>query len=84
MAIRIRTVAGCVVALCAAETDEQPGDVYLDDAAHHALTTKFGLDWQSEGLLIDPPIDNQIAELMETQKLRDAKEELVKWISIGN
>lgn len=81
MAIRIRTVEGCVVALCAAETDEQPGDIYLDDAAHHALSTKFGLDWQAMGFIDDPPIDLRVVALMETQKVRDAKDELEKWLA---
>ena len=45
MAIRIRDAGGWVVALCAAETSAQPGDLYLDDSIHHALTTKFALDF---------------------------------------
>ncbi len=45
MAIRIRTVDGICVALCAAETDQQAGDVYLDDGAHYALAAKFSRDW---------------------------------------
>lgn len=45
MAIRIRWVNGHVVALCAARTKEQKDDVYLDDAVHEALATKFAIDW---------------------------------------
>ena len=45
MAIRIRKINGHIVALCAASTKEKKGDVYLDDNAHHALTTKFAIDW---------------------------------------
>ncbi len=41
MAIRIRTINNRVVAICAASTRAQEGDVYLDDAMHHALTHKF-------------------------------------------
>lgn len=51
MAIRIRTVGNVRVALCAAETDPKPGDVYLDDADHYALAAKFAKDWQ--GQLVD-------------------------------
>ena len=41
MAIRIRKVDGITIALCAAETNEKLGDLYLDDSIHHALSTKF-------------------------------------------
>jgi len=64
------------VALCAAETDAQEGDVYLDDAQHGALAAKFAQDWQ--GRAIDWQYPEEWA-LMQTQKLRDAKEELLKW-----
>lgn len=81
MAIRIRQVRGVTVALCAAETDEQCGDIYLDDGVHHALSTKFGLDWHSEGIVENPLIDDEVAALMETQKIRDAKTELMLWLN---
>ena len=52
MAIRIRVVDGTVVALCAAKTKAEPGDIlYLNDNVHHALSTKFGLDFHSEGIM---------------------------------
>lgn len=79
MAIRLRRVNNFTVALCAAETDEQIGDVYLDDAQHHALSTKFGLDWQSEGLIENPPVDAQLVAVMGTQKIRNAQDELERW-----
>jgi hypothetical protein len=69
MAIRIRTVDGVMVALCAYETDEQPGDVYLDDAQHYALAAKFRRDWH--GQMNDFPYPTEWAT-MDTQKLRDA------------
>lgn len=50
MAIRIRKVGGHVVALCAAKTEAKEGDIYLDDNAHHALSTKFACDWFDEGI----------------------------------
>lgn len=48
MAIRLRRVDGMLVALCAARSMPKKGDVYLDDAAHHALAVKFDLDFGSE------------------------------------
>ncbi len=46
MAIRVRRVNGVIIAVCAAETDEVAGDLYLDDAVHYALSMKFGRDYQ--------------------------------------
>ena len=77
MAIRVRTVDGVRIALCAAETDPMPGDVYLDDSDHYALSAKFARDW---GNGIEYP--EQWAA-MDTQKLRDAETELRKWIDAG-
>ena len=51
MAIRIRKVDGHVVALCAAETKPEPGDLYLDDAVHHALDEKFYADYEKMGFI---------------------------------
>ena len=63
MAIRIRVVNGEAVALCAAKTEAEKGDIYLDDFTHHALTTKFGLDFESEGFMKDPPVDEILVAL---------------------
>ena len=49
MSIRLRTVGSVTVALCAARSVEQLGDVYLDDNQHHALAEKFAADFRSEG-----------------------------------
>lgn len=78
MAIRLRTVAGIRIALCAAETDAMPGDVYLDDGEHYALAAKFCHDWQ--GQAVDWSYPEEWAA-MESQKLRDAKEELDRWLA---
>lgn len=51
MAIRIRKVDGHVVALCAAETQPELGDLYLDDAVHHALDGKFHADYVKMGFI---------------------------------
>ncbi len=48
MAIRVRNVEGTLIALCAAETDPLPDDLYLDDAVHYALAAKFAKDWRGE------------------------------------
>ena len=84
MAIRIRSIEHdgerIRVALCAAETDPMPGDVYLDDGDHYALAAKFCRDWQGETVSWSYPEE---WAAMDTQKLRDAQEELQKWIAAG-
>lgn len=74
MAIRLRTVDGIRVALCAAESDSMPGDVYLDDADHYALAAKFARDRDLE------PYPEEWAA-MDTQKRRDAETELNRWLA---
>ncbi len=64
MAIRIRVINEYTVALCAAKTSAKVGDIYLDDSIHHALTTKFGVDWVSEGCLEKDRADPEIKRLM--------------------
>ena len=66
MSIRIREIKNHTVALCAAKTKAKKGDIYLGDAAHHALMTKFTVDLQSEGWIADriDIADNEIKELM--------------------
>lgn len=73
MAIRLRVVNGVPVALCATETDERAGDIYLDDAWHHALAAKFAHDYgiKQEGVIGEYP--DQWA-LMDTQKKRNAED----------
>lgn len=70
MSIRIRTVGGVRVALCAAETDPMPGDTYLDDGDHYALAAKFARDWHGRGFDVEYPLE---WTAMDTQKLRDAR-----------
>ncbi|CAH2399174.1 hypothetical protein [Mesorhizobium ventifaucium] len=78
MAIRIRTVDGTRVALCAVETDPLPGDVYLDDTDHYALAAKFRHDWKARpDVWPEYPVE---WAAMATQKLRDAEEELTRWL----
>ena len=49
MAIRIRKIKDETVALCAAKSKPEEGDIYLDDGMHHALTVKFEKDFRSMG-----------------------------------
>ena len=68
MSIRIRTVDGITVALCAARSVEKRGDVYLDDNQHHALAEKFAADFQSEGYNTAPhyPDESAVREREES------------------
>jgi hypothetical protein len=77
MAIRIRKVEGVRIALCAAETNPLPGDLYLDDNVHYALAAKFARDWRGQVVNWEYKDHDYLAR---TQKLRDAKEELQKWL----
>lgn len=63
MAIRIRQVGDKVVALCAAKSSPKEGDIYLDDNIHHALATKFSIDFTSEGWG-NIPYENDLADIM--------------------
>lgn len=75
MGIRIRKIDNEVVALCEVESDEKPGDIYIDDATHYALAVKFSQDWD-----LGYCDDEIIIALMEQEKVRDAKEEHEKWL----
>lgn len=77
MAIRLRKVEGTLIALCAAETDPQEGDAYLDDGIHYALAAKFARDWRDQTI---DWIYEKHDRLAETQKIRDAREELDRWL----
>lgn len=64
MAIRIRKVLNpnaiggfSYVALCAAETKAELGDLYLDDSVHHALDEKFHADYVKMGFIKDEVIE---------------------------
>lgn len=71
MSIRIREIEGHIVALCAARTKAKKDDIYLDDGAHHALSTKFGVDWVSEGRFIDDLADDIIKDLMLKEEAKN-------------
>lgn len=77
MAIRLRTINGLRIAVCAVETDRMAGDTYLDDGDHYALAAKFAHDWQGREPL---PVYDEHWAVMATQKARDAKEEIEAWV----
>ncbi len=76
MAIRLRVVDGLMIACCAAETDQEPGDVYLDDEQHYALAAKFSRDWRGRGF--DVVYDDHDAA-NETQRRRVDREVHAQW-----
>lgn len=70
MAIRIRVISGHTVALNAAITKEQEGDIYLHDGIHTALGVKFGVDFKKMGFMEDDVADPIIKNLMITEELK--------------
>lgn len=50
MAIRLRKVENKWIALCAAESEPENEDIYIDDAIDHAIRVKFIKDYESEGI----------------------------------
>ena len=68
MSIRIRVVDGVTVALCAARSMPKEGDLYLDDAAHHALSVKFDQDFASEGIGVGIHDDAPEVPLMDREE----------------
>ena len=62
MAIRLRRTGAAssagegLLALCAARSIEQPGDLYLDDEAHMALARKVWLDYPELGIAVDDDV----------------------------
>ncbi len=55
-----------------------PGDLYLDDGEHYALSAKFWRDYQGRTIDFSSALDDRLAE---TQKVRDAKTELNAWLT---
>jgi hypothetical protein len=64
MAIRLRIVDGTQVALCAAKTLPQEGDIYLDDAWHYAISQKYWRDYD-EIDIVDDEYDRLVSSLEE-------------------
>ena len=72
MAIRIRKISGHTIALCAAVTEPKEGDLYLDDNIHHALSSKFDLDFYNEGFLRKCLAEGNLVALMKEQEAEHA------------
>lgn len=68
MAIRLRTVDGIRVALCAARSISKENDIYLDDSDHYALAEKFWLDYKSETCGCLPLTDERVVKLIENEE----------------
>jgi len=79
MSIRIRTVNGVRIAICAAETAPVVGDIYLDDADHYALAAKFVRDWQESGLMERSVEGWQEWPVMDSQRIRNASDVAEEW-----
>ena len=76
MSIRLRTINGVRVALCAAETNAVDGDMYLDDGDHYALAAKFMRDWSGQMCDVEYVVEWTMAD---SQKKRNAEEQLRRW-----
>jgi hypothetical protein len=74
MAIRLRAVDGRLIAICAARSIEQPGDVYIDDVQHRALGDKFARDF-NEMFALDIPCDDTDAARVEMEESNNPSRE---------
>ena len=84
MSIRIREIESETMALCAAKTEAQEGDIYLDDCAHHALMVKFTVDLESEGRLkIGTSVDELVKGLMLWEESSPKPQEISKEENFG-
>ena len=71
MAIRVRMMSdGWLVALCAAKSVEQEGDLYLDDGVHYALSQKFWRDYDEV-----TTIDKDDIQRAQSQEILTAEEQ---------
>jgi len=69
MAIRLRNIKNTWIALCAAESKEMAGDIYLDDSQDRALRIKFKKDYSDEGIdIFEHHRDFGMERLMKNQK----------------
>lgn len=75
MSIRIRKVEGTIIAICAARSMPKEGDIYLDDAAHHALSVKFDLDFGAMNFMQSSYDRSKEARLMEQEESNNPNRE---------
>jgi hypothetical protein len=81
MAIRMRRVNGVLIALCAAKSIEKIDDLYLDDEQHHALATKFSIDFTSEGWG-DIPFNEEERKAIDAEETDNPNRQI--WDAIQN
>ena len=65
MAMRLRTVNGVHVALCAAKSRPVQGDVYIDDAFHYAISQKYWRDYDEIDIVDEEDI--RLAKRIEVE-----------------
>ncbi len=63
MAMRLRKVDDCWVAVCAAKTMAVGGDIYIDDVQDHAIRAKLSYDYRSEGFPV-PTVNEKLDYMM--------------------
>ncbi len=63
MAMRLKKIDGDWIAVCAAKTTSEVGDVYIDDVQDHAIRAKIAHDYRSEGLDV-PLVSRDLIEVM--------------------
>lgn len=71
MAMRLRTVDGVRIALCAARSVEKPGDIYLDDGWHYAISEKYWRDYEEIAIECDP----KVIEIVEREESNNPNRE---------
>lgn len=67
MAVRLRTINGKRIVVCAACTVAKEGDIYLGDEWHGPLADKFARDF-NEMYAHDLPYDEEGARLVEAEE----------------
>ncbi len=65
MAMRLRTVNGVMVALCAAKTKDEEGDIYIDDGFHYAISQKYWRDYDEINIVDEDDI--KLTESIENE-----------------
>ena len=61
MAMRLRTINGVRVALCAAKSRSVQGDIYIDDGFHYAISQKYWRDYDEIDI-----VDKEHTRLVES------------------
>lgn len=69
MSIRIRTVSGEVIAICAARSIEKLDDIYLDDYQHHLLSAYYSNQFFLETEMLFGDIDRSLINEAKTKIL---------------